>query len=142
MNKKVVVAVVVSLLAFSVGTFTLAATAKKAVKTVTKTKVVTKTKKVKNSAPTKTTKPAPVTRSVNIQNFSFDQTPLTIKQGDTVVWTNKDSAPHTVTGDNGGPSSGTLNQNQTYSFTFINNGSFAYHCNFHPSMKGTVTVTQ
>ena len=86
--------------------------------------------------------PAPKTYNVTIQNFSFDQTALSVKKGDTVIWTNKDSAPHTVTGNSGGPSSGTLNTNATYSFTFTSAGTFNYHCSFHPSMVGTVTVTE
>ena len=83
-----------------------------------------------------------VTHNVSIENFSFNQKSLIMKKGDTVVWTNNDSAPHTVTGGAGGPASGTLARGETYSFTFNNVGSFAYHCNFHPSMTGTVTVTQ
>src|SRR5262245_46739842 len=48
--------------------------------------------------PTPVTTPTPQTYNVTIQNFSFNQSALTVKKGDTVVWTNKDSAPHTVTG--------------------------------------------
>ena len=67
---------------------------------------------------------------------------MVIKKGDIIIWTNKDSAPHTATGDNGGPDSPTLGTGQSYSFTFTSAGTFTYHCNFHPSMKGTVMVTQ
>ena len=80
-----------------------------------------------------------VTHAVAIQNFAFAQSALTVKKGDTVVWTNKDSAPHTVTGD-GGLDSGTLSGGQTYSFTFATAGTFSYKCNFHPSMAGKVIV--
>ncbi len=81
------------------------------------------------------------TWAVTIQNFAFAQPSLIIKKGDTVVWTDKDSAPHTVTVDSdGGPVSPTLNQNGTYSFTFNTAGTFGYHCSIHPFMKGTVTV--
>lgn len=82
----------------------------------------------------------PVTDNVTISNFAFAEKSVSIKVGDSVLWTNKDSAPHTVTGD-GGLSSGTLKTNQTYSFTFNTAGTFNYHCAFHPSMTGTVTVT-
>jgi plastocyanin len=34
--------------------------------------------------------------SVNIVNFAFMPTPLTIPVGTTVVWTNQDTAPHTA----------------------------------------------
>ena len=63
---------------------------------------------------------------------------MSIKKGDMVVWTNKDSAPHTVTGD--GLNSGTLSGGQTYSFAFNTAGTFSYKCNFHPSMTGKVIV--
>jgi len=101
---------------------------------------------VQTPAPTPAPIPAPVSKpashNVSIQNFSFSSSSLTVKKGDTVVWTNKDSVPHTVTGDNGGPSSGTLSLNQTYSFTFKTAGSFPYHCSIHPSMTATVTVKE
>jgi plastocyanin len=48
---------------------------------------------------------------------------------------------HTVTGDNGGPSSQPLATGQSYSFTFNTAGTFAYHCSIHPSMTGMVIVT-
>ena len=82
------------------------------------------------------------TYSVSIQNFAFSQKSINIKKGDTVVWTNKDSAPHTVTGVNDGPASGTLNNSSSYSFTFNSAGTFSYKCAFHPSMTGSVVVTQ
>ncbi len=95
------------------------------------------------SNPTPVSRPAsiPVTHSAVIQNFSFNRSSVIIKKGDTVIWANKDSAPHTVTGDNGGPSSPTISANGNYSFTFDSAGTFGYHCSFHPSMKGTVVVT-
>ena len=81
-----------------------------------------------------------VTHNISIQNFAFSQSSITVKKGDIVVWTNKDSAPHTITGENGGPNSETLSQSGTYSFTFNNAGTFSYHCKFHPSMTGIVIV--
>jgi plastocyanin len=99
-----------------------------------------------NPAPTPTPPPAPLpmpaTHAVTIQNFSFNPASITIKKGDTVVWTNKDPMGHTVTGNNGGPASQTISTNGTYSFTFNDVGTFGYHCSIHPSMKGTVVVTE
>ncbi|MEJ0021427.1 MAG: cupredoxin family copper-binding protein [Candidatus Doudnabacteria bacterium] len=85
---------------------------------------------------------APTTHYISIQNFAFTPTSIMIRKGDTVVWTNKDSAVHTVIGDNGGPASSNLSTNQTYSFTFNTIGAFNYHCSIHPYMQGIVTVTQ
>ena len=81
------------------------------------------------------------TKNIEISNFAFSPTTLTINKGDTIIWTNKDSASHTVTSDSGTElSSGTLSNGQTYSHTFSNSGTYNYHCNFHGMMKGTIIV--
>ena len=77
---------------------------------------------------------------VEIKDFSFNPETITIPTGTTVVWTNKDSAPHTVTGD--GFDSGSLSQGQTFTYTFSQAGTFEYRCTIHPSMpRGKVIVT-
>jgi plastocyanin len=58
----------------------------------------------------------------------------------TVAWTNDDSAPHTVTADDGSFSSGNLNPGDSYTYTFTTPGTYAYHCNYHSWMKGTIIV--
>ncbi len=85
----------------------------------------------------------PATAAVSdaaISNFSFSPNPLNITVGDTVKWTNSDSAPHTVTADNGSFGSNSLSGGGTFSHMFNQSGTFAYHCDIHPSMKGTVQV--
>jgi len=92
--------------------------------------------------PVVTASPA-ATSSVTISNFTFSPAAITVKVGTSVTWTNQDSAGHTVVGDSeGGPSSSLLNQGQSYSFTFNTVGTFPYHCGVHPSMVGSVTVTE
>ncbi len=77
----------------------------------------------------------------DIKNFAFSPVTLTINKGDTVVWTNVDAAPHTVTSDSGSElTSDTLNKGDTYTHTFNTAGTFAYHCAFHSGMKATVVV--
>lgn len=84
----------------------------------------------------------PQTHHVAIEGFAFAPADLEIAVGDTVVWTNKDGATHTVDSTDGGPlDSGNLGRDQTFSFTFTEAGSFAYQCDIHPSMQGTVTVS-
>jgi plastocyanin len=80
--------------------------------------------------------------AVTIQNFAFNPATISVKVGTKVTWTNQDSAGHTVTFDTGSDTSDTLAQGATYDHTFDAAGSFAYHCKIHPTMKGTVTVTQ
>jgi len=77
-----------------------------------------------------------------IDEFAFSPSSLTIKAGTTVVWQNKDSAPHTVTSDSKNElNSGTLSQNQKYSHIFSAPGTYEYHCSFHTSMDGKIIVT-
>jgi plastocyanin len=81
---------------------------------------------------------------VGINNFAFSPQVLTVKVGDTVTWTNSDSAGHTVTSTTpaGVLASGTLQNGQTFSFTFTKAGKFDYHCAIHPSMTGTIVVAE
>lgn len=78
---------------------------------------------------------------VAIAGFAFAPADVSVPIGTTVTWSNKDSAPHTVTFDEGSADSGRLGQGATFELAFDSAGTFAYHCAIHPSMKGTVTVT-
>ncbi len=89
------------------------------------------------------TAPTPLTALVSIKNYAYSPTELNIKAGTKVTWTNNDSAPHTVTSDSDGLLvSATLNQGQSYTYTFTKVGVTYYHCAFHPMMKGSVIVSQ
>jgi plastocyanin len=80
--------------------------------------------------------------AVTIQNFAFNPVTITISKGQTVTWTNMDSAPHTVTSTTGYFDSGPISQGQTFSHTFNTAGTFEYSCTIHPSIPhGTVIVT-
>ncbi len=80
--------------------------------------------------------------SVSISNFAFVPASVTVNVGDTVTWTNNQGGvPHTVSSDTGAFDSGTLNGGGTFAQTFGTAGTFAYHCNIHPSMTGSVVVT-
>jgi plastocyanin len=79
---------------------------------------------------------------VTITGFAFAPATVTVKVGSTVTWTNDDSASHTVTADDGSFDSGGFAKGATFSHTFTKPGTYPYHCTFHGSMQGTVTVTQ
>lgn len=86
---------------------------------------------------------AVATTSVTIADMSFSPATITVQKGSTVTWTNQDSTPHTVTGDDSGNmDSDSLSQGDTYKFTFNETGTFTYHCNFHSDMTGKVIVTE
>lgn len=81
--------------------------------------------------------------AVNIDNYKFNPNALAVKKGTTVTWTNNDGATHTVTSSGStGPASEIMASGQTYSYTFDTIGTYDYYCNLHPSMKGTVSVTE
>lgn len=86
--------------------------------------------------------PMPSSTSVSISNFSFVPSALVIKKGTKVTWINNDSVPHTVISDSGNLlSSPTLAPGQSFSFAFPIAVVINYHCSIHPTMKGSVTVT-
>ncbi len=81
----------------------------------------------------------PVT--IEIKDFKFGPDTVTVPVGSKVIWTNKDSVSHTVTSDTAGMfGSELLKQNSTFEFTFTKAGTFEFHCEPHPFMKGKVVV--
>lgn len=77
---------------------------------------------------------------VSIQSFAFNPQSLTIQPGDSVRFTNLDSAPHTVTSTGGIFDSGMLTTNMTFVATFPTAGSYGYVCLFHSNMSGVINV--
>jgi plastocyanin len=75
---------------------------------------------------------------VTIQNFAFKPESVKIFVGDTVKWTNMDSADHTVSGTIF--TSGIIATGQNYEYMFTEPGVYNYECSIHPYMKGTVIV--
>ncbi len=80
-------------------------------------------------------------RQIEIRNFTFSPSTITVPLGTTVIWINRDSSQHTVVGDNLSFQSGILSTDQSYRYTFNQTGTFTYHCSIHPSMTGTIVVT-
>jgi plastocyanin len=90
-------------------------------------------------------KSAPIARAaasggVTIQGFAFHPGSITVSVGDTVTWTNQDSADHTATASDGSFDTGTLGRGRSGSHTFSSAGTFSYICSIHPNMHGTVVV--
>ena len=80
------------------------------------------------------------TTEIKIDNFAFAPKSVTIKQGETVTWTNRDDIPHVVVSTEKKFSSPVLDTDQAFSFTFQQPGSYPYFCKIHPTMTGTVVV--
>jgi hypothetical protein len=65
---------------------------------------------------------------------------VTVALGDSVTWTFPEATQHTTTSDQGFWDSGVRTNGATYVRTFASAGRFAYHCSFHATMRGRVSV--
>lgn len=84
--------------------------------------------------------PAPATGSaeIHIKGFTY-QGPETVSPGTDITVTNEDNEAHTITADIG--AFDTTIKPGTGTFTApAEPGTYPYHCTFHATMKGTLTV--
>jgi plastocyanin len=73
-------------------------------------------------------------------SFKFSTT--SVPAGSTVTVKNDSSTQHTVTADTGGAFNVTIDGGKTATFTAPSKaGTYKFHCNIHPFMHGTLTVT-
>lgn len=80
--------------------------------------------------------------SVQMVNYAFAPASITVNEGDTITWTNQDTAPHTVTTTSGPQSlnSPYLSKGQSWSYTFSAPGTYEYYCTVHPDMRARIVV--
>ena len=82
------------------------------------------------------------TVAVDIAGFLFKPDVLFITAGDTVTWTNRDSALHSVVFLTGLGQTENFGLGQSSSLRFIAPGTYKYICGLHgQSMSGSVTVS-
>ncbi len=95
------------------------------------------------ATPDATSTPATVD-AIRIADFLFEPERATVKAGEPVSVANADSAPHTLTAEGEQPAfdSGTIKGGERGAVTFSRPGTYRYYCVFHPTMKGTVSVTR
>lgn len=84
--------------------------------------------------------------NLDIKLFMFKPSPLEVKPGTTLIWTNQDAIDHSVTAGTPGSLSGAFDsdffgQGQAFEFTFNEPGTYDYFCKRHESMVGTIVVT-
>ena len=76
---------------------------------------------------------------VNQDALRYKPNELTVQTGETVYFTNSESAVHNVTleGEN---LSGTMQKGDVFAYSFAAAGEYQLTCTFHPQMKVTITV--
>lgn len=81
------------------------------------------------------------TVNVSITRAGFVPDPVTVRVGDTVVWTNRDTQNRQVVSQQAGFASPVLRPGETFSFTFRTAGRFSYEDPLlRPRERGTVVV--
>ena len=83
--------------------------------------------------------------ATTIENFSHRDAQIQVEE--TLVWTNMDPVPHTVTlGSQGitaeGFDSGLVGPGQSYALKFDRPGTYSFTCTLHPAMNAEVVVTE
>lgn len=92
------------------------------------------------AAPT-TTEADGDTVAVSMKDIQFVPKVVTVKVGQTVVWTNTESIQHDVRALKGAKfQSALFGEGGTYEFTPKTAGTVEYDCSVHPGMVGTLNV--
>jgi plastocyanin len=81
--------------------------------------------------------------TVPISGYAFHPAKLVVAPGTKVTFANHDQTAHTATGTGSGASgfdSGTIKAGTSATVTFRKAGTYAYICQFHAFMHGTVVV--
>lgn len=75
-------------------------------------------------------------------SYRFEPAAITVPDGTTVTWTNRDHFTHNVRLVDDGGNVLELAPGESVSFTFTGPGEHRYDCSFHPTdMTGVVVVT-
>jgi plastocyanin len=82
----------------------------------------------------------PAATRIEVKNFMFMPTTLTVNAGDKVTWVNKDDEPHNVVSDTGAFRSGAIDTDESFSYKFDQPGTYHFTCSIHPRMVGTIVV--
>lgn len=74
------------------------------------------------------------------ERYRYTPKKISVARGTKVVWTNKTDVEHNVTVKHGIKINKDIENGKSVSFTFTKPGTYAYHCEYHPYMHGTVVV--
>lgn len=92
------------------------------------------------TAPTKDASGGQGSTTVKIVGFEYEPKTVTVKAGSRITWENEDATNHTVTFTKGPRDLGNVDPRKKLKGSFAKPGRYAYGCQYHPNMKGTVVV--
>lgn len=95
------------------------------------------------SLPGKSTKTSDAAEDavITVKDFAFSGAD-SVAPGTEITVTNEDTEAHTLTADDGSSFDVTIAPGDSASFTAPDSaGDYAYHCNFHSNMAGSLTVS-
>ncbi|MHB8761956.1 MAG: cupredoxin domain-containing protein [Coriobacteriia bacterium] len=72
------------------------------------------------------------------QDFSFAPATIEVSVGDTVTWTNRDSAIHDIEIED--ENLGSMGRDESVTWTAEAPGTYPYVCTIHPAMQGEIVV--
>ena len=79
--------------------------------------------------------------AITIKDFAFSPETLTISAGSSITVTNRDDAKHTVTAVKDAFDTGDVDGGASASITVDRPGTYAYFCEIHDYMTGTLRAT-
>ncbi|HEX5721977.1 MAG TPA: cupredoxin family copper-binding protein [Acidimicrobiia bacterium] len=82
----------------------------------------------------------PATVNLMIENFKFVPDPITIRAGDSIIWTNGDPVGHNAQASDNSFKTPLFFSDDSATVRFDTAGTFPYFCGAHPEMVGTVIV--
>src|SRR5437588_7936220 len=77
---------------------------------------------------------------VAISAFTFESAVLTVNVGESVTWVNIDGVPHTSTAALNHLWGDLMTSTDSFTYTFDTPGTYAYFCEMHPAMVGSINV--
>ena len=78
--------------------------------------------------------------TVDVKEYAFTPSSVTITVGQSVCWANTGQMTHTVVEGVAGRFGGTLAPGQTLVHTFTFSENYGYYCSLHSTMTGTLKV--
>jgi plastocyanin len=77
---------------------------------------------------------------LTISGYAYQPPRITVRPGTKITFANRDETAHTATSTNTGFDTGTIKPGRSATVTVTKPGTYAYYCQFHAFMHGTIVV--